>query len=1119
MGQRNTEQECHNISKIGCSSFFSKVLVGAPRSVSLFDFLFQSGSMESIWLIIVFICMQATQILSFVPVAELTKYTGACDSGNYYDTTSLRCKSCSDIDDYAELDLSDVNFAGEALGCKCLQGFTQASNDCSSDQAGSCSAFSCSECTREASYIDRSACVPCHPYGTAGFYAVDSVPSYLPEYNRTCLPLQDATSNSYYVLYDSDSFGNLNEYMNSSVCPSGSGVITVTKSMAGKTFTQDPYSCQSCPDSHMEMSFLSNGEADACTCKSGYIIAGLTLVGEQYCVKTTLGSAYVTGAASESSIPFYLDGSASPTYIASKTVQHYYPYAATNCLNYRKGDADSARACQLLANLCSLAHYDSTTGPCEMFDTVESARSTNVIDDIQTWHAGLPWLNYQDSDSEDICFDEEYQQRMKYTELHLEYVLSKYTLNGTWLGYEYLNTAFSYCTMDAPDTNDGGGTSSSSSWQVFGHSQSVSLKCDLENLVDTEQYFYELFLTDSNSKLYPVPVRLTEYTKSRAKFPISETTQDLCDLEDVLFRRFFLYDIVSGVTVDSDSFAEPQYIRYAKSISMEVRIKAPDDPSYIYAPVLTITYEATARDSYLSTSAQVVDYDFFMRYTQDMTEFYIILDGFFIAASTIFGLMCLVRGHNYVQRNTRAVIDPSQMNTGYMPGGNFRTFREANAILLHSWVLMFVPFTILLCWYYFLFFKLQATVAIMLPPQVDIYSYESPYYIFTTVIHVLFFFQLAWVSNIIYKQCVADIFFVDWEQSKKGSKTVSVWRSILCINEWNEMQTMRRTSIIFTLFWIGYFLLGADLEYNATQQPDITDKSPGELNVVLRFANTTWWWLLGTFCQLFWNWAIYERYITEPPEQRFIDMCTIAKISLLVLIEPYYGFYLHCRSPHQYADGSMAELVEMMHQEEAGLTVDRSLEGAPANVQAFELFVSAEWRVYFDKIYQHFKQSYSPMDSVSRITTNIKNGSAKRGANASKETQEGNLKAHAELTSFMKDFVDNNFQRVSLRRRIYEPSYIEKIVKIPPVMSMGEQPCTMISDLNWSFTKTTFLGCEYDLIVLNILAYSTFDLWFDSTATSILLTYLLELLICAVRSQLGAAYLSRKTMLDERFLM
>jgi hypothetical protein len=39
----------------------------------------------------------------------------------------------------------------------------------------------------------------------------------------------------------------------------------------------------------------------------------------------------------------------------------------------------------------------------------------------------------------------------------------------------------------------------------------------------------------------------------------------------------------------------------------------------------------------------------------------------------------------------------------------------------------------------------------------------------------------------------------------------------------------------------------------------------------------------------------------------------------------------------------MTELVSMLHKEEAGLTVDRSLEGAPADVQTFQIFMSGRF--------------------------------------------------------------------------------------------------------------------------------------------------------------------------------
>jgi meckelin len=298
----------------------------------------------------------------------------------------------------------------------------------------------------------------------------------------------------------------------------------------------------------------------------------------------------------------------------------------------------------------------------------------------------------------------------------------------------------------------------------------------------------------------------------------------------------------------------------------------------------------------------------------------------------------------------------------------------------------------------------------------------------------------------VYKQTNADLFFLDWEpvstasRSKSAAeKKVSVWRTILVANEWNELTAARRTDVRFTLFWILFFLLGLGLEYNATQQPDLDDKSPGELNIVLRFANTTWWWFVMSCFQWAWKFFIYERCISEPPEQVFVDLCTVAKISMLLLDEPYHGYYLHCRSPHQFADGSMEELVEMLHKEEAGLTVDRSLDGAPPDVQSFELYVTVEWRKKFNKL-------YGSMIALPVASESMRIGAERGGRSlgcfgqARSQPSPRVLKAWGDLSVFLQEFIDNNFSKIDLKRIVNEATFIERFLHRAPDMSLVGNP-------------------------------------------------------------------------------
>lgn len=161
------------------------------------------------------------------------------------------------------------------------------------------------------------------------------------------------------------------------------------------------------------------------------------------------------------------------------------------------------------------------------------------------------------------------------------------------------------------------------------------------------------------------------------------------------------------------------------------------------------------------------------------------------------------------------------------------TVAHVMMLLMSTWVMVFFPVTLLVSWYFFTFFKIQSVPSVMLPPQDNPWLKSSPYYTFVVMVHVLALFQLSQVLILIKQQCNADIFFLDWEpvrpdqaaadkaEGKPSGGHVSVWRTILCTNEWTELQTLRRTNVVFTLFFLAFFLVGLDLQYNATPQPEL----------------------------------------------------------------------------------------------------------------------------------------------------------------------------------------------------------------------------------------------------------------------------------------------------------
>ena len=67
--------------------------------------------------------------------------------------------------------------------------------------------------------------------------------------------------------------------------------------------------------------------------------------------------------------------------------------------------------------------------------------------------------------------------------------------------------------------------------------------------------------------------------------PVSQPSGLQCDNGDVLVRRFFLYDVVTGLTAGSGQV--PQVLRYASQISLSLAVVA-GKPRQFLPPVLTL---------------------------------------------------------------------------------------------------------------------------------------------------------------------------------------------------------------------------------------------------------------------------------------------------------------------------------------------------------------------------------------------------------------------------------------------------------------------------------------------------------------------------------------------------
>ena len=127
----------------------------------------------------------------------------------------------------------------------------------------------------------------------------------------------------------------------------------------------------------------------------------------------------------------------------------------------------------------------------------------------------------------------------------------------------------------------------------------------------------------------------------------------------------------------------------------------------------------------------------------------------------------------------------------------------------------------------------------LLPPESEFYASQEEYLFFDIFISALFCCQTLYISYIIYVQCNVDIFLIDWEKSQGDFIDVSMWRTVMIANEWNDLQSSRKLAIEFHLIFLCLLEIGLGLHNVSTTQPHFSTAAQlSPINPVLNFANS-----------------------------------------------------------------------------------------------------------------------------------------------------------------------------------------------------------------------------------------------------------------------------------------
>mmetsp|Transcript_7954 Transcript_7954/g.11709 ORF Transcript_7954/g.11709 Transcript_7954/m.11709 type:complete len:150 (-) Transcript_7954:149-598(-) len=132
-----------------------------------------------------------------------------------------------------------------------------------------------------------------------------------------------------------------------------------------------------------------------------------------------------------------------------------------------------------------------------------------------------------------------------------------------------------------------------------------------------------------------------------------------------------------------------------------------------------------------------------------------------------------------------------------------------------------------------------------------------------------------------------------------------------------------------------------------------------------------------------------------------------------------------------------------------------------------------------------------------------------------------------ELQSFLASFIEQTTppQLEGLKRTVRQSGITEKLLGLVPVEVRGssDSACLFSPDeANWArdyvFLQVTFLGIEPDLLLHDILTYSSADIIFQRPYASAICTYAMHVFRMTLKRYFGLANLSKKSSLDSHFL-
>ncbi|CAB4058506.1 TMEM67 [Lepeophtheirus salmonis] len=572
---------------------------------------------------------------------------------------------------------------------------------------------------------------------------------------------------------------------------------------------------------------------------------------------------------------------------------------------------NTANACQTLGNLCTLVLHNRNHPACKVIYDLKRSRKHDV-----------PQLYFIDRPDKKKDITNVYRPQSR-----IQISVAEFDIEGRLISFRksISGSDFNFCN---------------GSFNEFDAALNFGTKFEMGVKIDSTTCTFPIntsIMDTESTKLFGLPILLKNLEQNQNK-------RDGHNLQFI--TRFFMMDRIGGVASESEDESIPEAIRFLKKFHLKIQLldtrEYPQLSGTIYPPLIEIEYGVITREELEEARKNNLEgsgftFEFKIDYSMDIRESIKDIEISIGVLSAIAVFWSVVQTWTWSRRSGKMTIDPFTL---------IEFLANACGNLAHVFFIV-IYFASL---YYMIFFKQQNYIYVILPD-------EDQEKIIKNFIYSIFALKIIDILHLIYQQMMVDIFLVDWEKPHPSSEKtkelpVSVWRTYLVANEWNELQTTRKISISLQIFMILIILKVFYNLYNIRNLRLLNNKSfvfkicgvenvgtsdpqssftlsDGEyhsnFSFVCRFALSVSVYGSVALVQVaFWR-GIYTSLIEDKLEQ-FLDICSLANISVFVMSLKNFGYYIHGKSAHGISDTDMGQMLEHLQRETEDLCGHRGLQ-------------------------------------------------------------------------------------------------------------------------------------------------------------------------------------------------